>query len=1002
MTSPRRWREIQHVLDGALDLAPESRAAYVTAACGADAELRDRVVRLLNGCVQAERTESVLASPAAGFAAPILADLRLLDEKRRTTLADTLGTALAGRYTIERTLGQGGMAVVFLARDLRHDRAVAVKVLARDLVAPSSVERFLQEIRVTARLSHPHVLPVHDSGEVDGLLYFVTPYVEGETLRAKLTHEGAVSLPETARLLRELADALAFAHARGVVHRDLKPENILLSGGHAVVADFGIAQALADAAETGAPSVETSSRGIVLGTPAYMAPEQAVGNASTDHRADLYAFGVIAYELLAGSHPFGKRSPQGLLLAHLNEAATPLDELCRELPPTLVALVMGCLAKTPAGRPASADAVLAALDDAAREFDAAASRHSRDPIGQTVSSAADRPGGAQRVPPPPAVAAHRRRRTVQWAALALPLLVSIALGSWWSTRTDLAAAAAPIRLVVLPFDESAENDESDYLAAGLGDAISTELSRLRAVITPTYGATRHYRNTTDSLSRIARETSADAIVSGSVRRIDDRIVVEAQLFNVRVARRLWTQRFERPIAEVLDIRSAVTQAIVTALQLDLNEAERTQLIRPPTTNARAYDLYLRGRAIELRAYGTEMPEDDIREAQSLYSRASDVDPNFAMARSRLALMHIQSGTTYDPAPARFEQARLEAETALRLQPGLAEAHEALAAYWNVGRKDDARSLEQIQLNLAGSPNSVDLHVSLAASYRNHGRWDEAVAALERARQLEPRSLAVASSLAFTFTLLRQYEKSAAAWDTAVALSPDNPIFRMRRAIVFLMWRGTADSIATVLRTVPADWDPGALRTLAGYLVARTRGRNEEAIAVLDSSRHELLVSSRAYRPLSLMRAQTYEALGDRARARSNYEAARAMITDSLAVHPDVLTSAASSPVANMRTALGLAYAGLGRKQEAIREARRAMELVPLSTNTQAATAAMAGAAEVFVQAGETDAALELLELLLGMAAGHDVSVSLLRGNPAYHPLRGHPRFEKLLDRFSMN
>jgi serine/threonine-protein kinase len=151
-----------------------------------------------------------------------------------------------------------------------------------------------------------------------------------------------------------------------------------------------------------------------------------------------------------------------------------------------------------------------------------------------------------------------------------------------------------------------------------------------------------------------------------------------------------------------------------------------------------------------------------------------------------------------------------------------------------------------------------------------------------------------------------------------------------------------------------------------------------------------------------MRAQTYEALGDRARARSNYEAARAMITDSLAVHPDVLTSAASSPVANMRTALGLAYAGLGRKQEAIREARRAMELVPLSTNTQAATAAMAGAAEVFVQAGETDAALELLELLLGMAAGHDVSVSLLRGNPAYHPLRGHPRFEKLLDRFSMN
>src|SRR5688500_12930230 len=236
--TPQRWREIQQVLDGALDLMPESRADYITQACGTDTDLSGQVVRLLNACVRANQTESILASPAAGFAAPMLADIRILDEERRMALSDAVGTALAGRYTIERTLGHGGIAVVFLARDLRHDRAVAVKVLARNLVAPSGVERFLKEIRITAQLSHPHVLPVHDSGEVDGLLYFVTPYVEGETLRsqlalrAHLTDAGTLSLPEAVRLLRELADALAFAHARGVVHRDLKPENILLSGGH--------------------------------------------------------------------------------------------------------------------------------------------------------------------------------------------------------------------------------------------------------------------------------------------------------------------------------------------------------------------------------------------------------------------------------------------------------------------------------------------------------------------------------------------------------------------------------------------------------------------------------------------------------------------------------------------------------------------------------------------------------------------------------------------------
>jgi serine/threonine-protein kinase len=365
--SPARWLAIQQVLDGALDLVPESRATYVTTACGTDAALREQVAALLHACARAQRADDLLATPAAAFAAPILADLTLHEAARRTTLASTLGTALTGRYVIERELGHGGMATVFLARDLRHDRTVAVKVLARDLVAPSGVERFLQEIRITARLSHPHVLPVHDSGEADGLLYYVMPHIEGETLRERLTREGAPPLPESIRLLRELSDALAYAHAHGVVHRDLKPENVLLSGGHAVVADFGVAKALAAAAASEAPPNAAESAGVVLGTPAYMAPEQAVGNAATDHRADLYALGVVGYELLAGVHPFGARSPQALVTAHLTEAPAPLGDLRRGVPLALTALVMQCLVKDPAGRPPSAEAVRAALDEVPRE-----------------------------------------------------------------------------------------------------------------------------------------------------------------------------------------------------------------------------------------------------------------------------------------------------------------------------------------------------------------------------------------------------------------------------------------------------------------------------------------------------------------------------------------------------------------------------------------------------------------------------------------------------------
>ena len=253
MTTPDHWRALQHALDGALDLPPDARAAYLDAVCGADAALRESVDRLLDACERAERTNGLLDAPASDLAAPVLADLAAHDAeialRQRAGQLDALRDALAGRYTIERELGRGGMATVFLAQDIRHSRSVAIKMVARESVAPLENERFLWEIRTAARLTHPHVLGVQDSGEAGGLLYYVMPYIQGETLRARLVREGRLPLPDALRLMRELAGALAYAHTHGVVHRDLKPENVLLSDGHAVVADFGIAKALAAATD---------------------------------------------------------------------------------------------------------------------------------------------------------------------------------------------------------------------------------------------------------------------------------------------------------------------------------------------------------------------------------------------------------------------------------------------------------------------------------------------------------------------------------------------------------------------------------------------------------------------------------------------------------------------------------------------------------------------------------------------------------------------------------
>jgi Tfp pilus assembly protein PilF/tRNA A-37 threonylcarbamoyl transferase component Bud32/TolB-like protein len=280
-------------------------------------------------------------------------------ESRRPDLASRVAAALADRYRIERELGQGGMATVYLAEDLKHRRRVAVKVLRPELAESIGGARFLREIEIAAQLTHPHILPLHDSGEAGGFLYYVMPYVDGEPLRAKLARDGALPPADAARYLREVADALAYAHSRGVVHRDIKPENVMISGRHAMVMDFGIAKAVSEAADS--PEGLTTV-GMTLGTPAYMAPEQAVADPSIDHRADIYALGVMGYEMVAGRTPFDARSPQQVLAAHVTQAPEPLLTRAPGCPPALASLVMRCLQKRAGDRPQSAADLVAPLE----------------------------------------------------------------------------------------------------------------------------------------------------------------------------------------------------------------------------------------------------------------------------------------------------------------------------------------------------------------------------------------------------------------------------------------------------------------------------------------------------------------------------------------------------------------------------------------------------------------------------------------------------------------
>jgi eukaryotic-like serine/threonine-protein kinase len=271
-------------------------------------------------------------------------------------LEHALGTA----YRLERELGGGGMSRVYLAQELALGRQVVIKVLPPDLAAAINVERFRREIQLAAKLQHPHVVPLLAAGQAGDLLYYTMPFIEGESLRSQLSRKGELPVTEAVRYLRDVVDALAYAHEQGVLHRDIKPDNVMLSRHHALVTDFGVAKALSEAADQAGASGFTSA-GVAMGTPAYMAPEQAAADPTIDHRADIYSVGAMAYEMLTGHPPFSGRTPQQLLAAHVSRAPEPVNTVRATVPADLAAIVMRCLEKRPADRWQSAEDLLRAL-----------------------------------------------------------------------------------------------------------------------------------------------------------------------------------------------------------------------------------------------------------------------------------------------------------------------------------------------------------------------------------------------------------------------------------------------------------------------------------------------------------------------------------------------------------------------------------------------------------------------------------------------------------------
>ncbi len=622
-------------------------------------------------------------------------------------LEQRLRPALAGRYTLERELGRGGMARVYLAHDVKHDRPVALKVMHPQLAETLGAERFLLEIHIAAGLQHPHIVSVYDSGETAGLLWFTMPYIEGESLRARLRREGRLPLEDAATITREAAEALDYAHSRRILHRDIKPENILLSRGHALVADFGIARALAGGAGTleggeagrrGSGEEERlTETGMSLGTPAYMSPEQASAERTLDPRSDVYSLGCVLYEMLTGEPPFTGPTAHAILAKRFTGSAPSVRQFRPQLSVEVERAVERALALTPADR-----------------FDTAGEL-SRALVPSAVTPAAPKPPGRS--------------------------------------------------VAVLPFASLSPDPENEYFADGVTDELINALAKIGGLHVVSRTSAFAFKGKLEDVRAIGARLQVKSVLEGSVRRAGRRLRVTAQLIDVADGFLLWSDTFDRELEDVFAIQDEITRAIVGALKVRLFGSQQQVLVKPTTDDLEAYTLYLKG-----RHFWNRRTEQALWHGLDYFQQATARDPGFAQAHAGVADSYAILGfySALPPTEA-FPKAKAAAQQALANDPALAEAHPALAYVHMYHTWDWQAAENEFAIAIELNPGYATAHQWYGNFLAVHGRFDESAAAFGKAIALDPLSPLKQAALGWSRYFARRYDEAAAQCRRALEL-----------------------------------------------------------------------------------------------------------------------------------------------------------------------------------------------------------------------------------------
>ncbi len=847
-------------------------------------------------------------------------------------------------YTLLKKLGEGGMGEVYLAHDAALDRRVALKLLPQQATRnKESGERFRREAQAAAQLNHPNIIVIYEIFEEQGQTYISMEYVEGHSLREEISR-GPLRIDRVMEIAGQLADGLDAAHQAGIVHRDIKPENILIDSNDRVrILDFGLAK------------LKTADRltreHSTLGTVHYLSPEQARGE-DVDQRADLWSLGVVLYEMLTGEIPFKGEYEQAVLYSILNENPRPVQDVRRDIPANMASVVMTLLDKDKTRRIQQASQVLSDLKKPAGV-----------PAGRGPS--------------------YRKWLLIAGSA-AMALLLLFAGGMLFKGKYEKRAADRKM-LAVLPF-ENLGSEEDDYLVNGITDAVTARMVQLQGLGVISRQSTIQFKRSTKPVDEIGRELGVQYLLQGTIQREKpsdpgSRIRVIPQLVSVAEDIQMWTRTYDAEMDGIFTVQSEIAERVAEALDIRLLKADREKARRRSTNNLKAYEVYLRGMDMLNRGWA----EEDLRRAGEFFTQAAALDTSFALAYAMLSRVHGYMYREYfDRTPGRLENARRAAEKALALDKILAEAYLSLGyTDYLEGRLEQA--LKEYEMVRLGQPSNADVYSAMAFVYRIQGRLDRAIPMLERAAELDPYNYMTVYELAITQLFDHRYAEAESAFERVIAQVPEWFVGYLFKSILYMSWNG--DSLKA-RNTLHQAAETIGMENLVRQLVyvgsaAVFNYLDEPFLDALD--RLALTAGGSDSSSFYLAKSVLYSRRGSPDLEKAYCDSARIVMERLIA---------SGSDDAYYRAQLAVACAKLGKREEALREIERALDMMPVSENVWTGTDFLWMSVEVRLALGEFKEAIDEMEKALEYPG--IMSKAWIRVERIYAPLRAYTRFQRLI------